>query len=250
MTVTEALILCAVTLLAGAVNAVAGGGTLLSFPTLIYFGVPPVVANATSTMAMFLGTAGSIYSFRGQLREIRWWLWRMLPVSLAGGWLGSVMLTHGSERLFTALVPWLILFATLLFMLQGAFRRLVFSQSHMIVAVIFQLLVAIYGGYFGAGMGILMLAALGLMGMSDLSTMNALKNVLAAAINCVATMWFIASGQIDWPRAAVMTVGAVAGYFIGAHYSQRVPQRLVRTTVIIVGLSVSAVLLSLSLRRS
>lgn len=245
---SEATCLALIALVAGAINAVAGGGTLLSFPTLIYFGVPPIVANATNTLAMFLGSAGSIYSFRNQLRHIRAWLWRLLPVSLVGGWLGSVLLTHGSERVFAGLVPWLILFATLLFMLQGRFRRLAFSRAHVVVAVLFQLLVAVYGGYFGAGIGILMLATLGLMGMSDLVAMNALKNVLSSCINCIAALWFIASGQIDWRRAAVMTAGAIVGYFLGAHYSQRVPQRLVRTGVVVAGLAVSAVLLANSLR--
>lgn len=241
---TEALALLVAGAAAGAVNAVAGGGTLITFPALIFFGTSTIVANATNTLALFAGTAGSIFSFRRQLAAVKPWLIRFVPVSIVGGWLGSVLLTRTSERVFAQFVPFLLLFATAVFIAQGLFRRLVAPgrPHHRVVwlAIVFQFGVAVYGGYFGAGIGILMLASLGFLDLGDLHEVNALKNVLAAVINFTAAMWFIASGLIDWPRAAILTVGAVGGYFLGAHYSQRVPQKIVRHAITAVGLAISA----------
>lgn len=231
---------------AGLINAVAGGGTLITFPVLLFFGTAPVIANATSTLALVIGTAGSIFGFRGQIAAVRPWLGRFVPVSLLGGLLGSMLLTRTSNEAFARLVPFLILFATVLFFTQGAFRR--FAQNdraqrhrHVAVAIGFQFAVAIYGGYFGAGIGILMLASLGFLGLTDIHEMNALKNVLSSLINVVAASWFVASGLIDWPKAGVMTVGALAGYFIGAHYSQRIPRTWVRGLITAIGLVISIV---------
>jgi uncharacterized membrane protein YfcA len=250
LTLAEAATLCCVAVLAGAINAIAGGGTLLTFPTLLWFGTASLVANATNTLAMFLGTAGSIFSYRRQIAAIRPWLWRLVPVSALGGWLGGVLLTQTSERMFATLVPFLILFATLVFIGQGAVRRMAgFPEGApphphrrlLWLATAAQFLVAVYGGYFGAGIGILMLASLGFLGLGDLHAMNAAKNILASVINCIAALWFIASGLIDWPRAAVLTAGAVCGYFLGAHYSQRVPQAWVRRAVVLIGLAITLV---------
>jgi uncharacterized membrane protein YfcA len=235
---------------AGAVNAVAGGGTLLTFPTLLAFGTPPVVANATSTLALVVGTAGGVFGYRQHLEAVKQWLWRFVPVSLLGGWIGSWLLTHTSDRIFSRMVPFLILFATVLFLAQGAFRR--FAGLHqggplhskrraVWGAVAFQFAVAVYGGYFGAGIGILMLASLGFIGLSNIHEMNALKTVLGSLINVVAAAWFIYAALIHWPRAGVMTVGALAGYFIGAHYSQRIPQVRVRQIITAIGFLISGV---------
>jgi uncharacterized protein len=243
----EMLALLASAAAAGAINAIAGGGTLLTFPTLLLCGTPPVIANATSTLALFIGTAGSIFGFRQQIRAVRPWLVRFVPVSIAGGLIGSALLTHSDEKIFARLVPFLILFATILFLAQGAFRRLAKSErastgGHptMWVAVVFQFAVSVYGGYFGAGIGILMLASLGFLGLGDIHEMNALKNLLSSLINLVAATWFVASGLIDWPKAGIMTVGALAGYFAGAHFSQRIPQQRVRTLITVIGLAMSA----------
>jgi uncharacterized membrane protein YfcA len=232
---------------AGVINAVAGGGTVLTFPVLLFYGTPPVIANATSTLALFVGTAGSIFGFRGQMAAIRPWLVRFVPVSLVGGLLGSMLLTHTSNAVFARLVPFLILFATALFFMQGAFRQLALSEAkestghrkNLGVAIVFQFAVALYGGYFGAGIGILMLASLGFIGFTDIHEMNALKNLLSSLINAVATIWFITAGLIDWPKAGVMTGGAIAGYFIGAHYSQRIPREAVRGLITGIGLAIS-----------
>jgi uncharacterized membrane protein YfcA len=235
---------------AGAINAVAGGGTLITFPTLLLFGTRPLIANATSTIALFLGTAGGVFGYRHRLAAIRPWLARFVPVSVLGGFAGGWLLIHTTDRTFTKLVPFLILFATLLFLGQGALRRWVGPREGTALApgagavwaaVAFQLGVSIYGGYFGAGIGILMLASLGLIGLTDIHEMNALKTVLASLINLVATLVFIAKGLIDWPRAGVMTAGAVAGYFLGSHFAQRIPQKRVRQFVTGIGFLLSAV---------
>ena len=235
---------------AGAITAVAGGGTLVTFPTLLAFGTPPVIANATSTLALVIGTAGSVFGYRRHLETVKPWLWRFVPVSLLGGWIGSWLLTHTSVRTFAKLVPFLILFATVLFLAQGAFRRFagldqreeVHSRPNAVLgAIAFQFAVAIYGGYFGAGIGILMLATLGFVGLTNIHEMNALKTVLGSLINVVAAVWFIQAELIHWPEAGVMTVGALAGYFIGSHYAQRIPQARVRQIITAVGFIISAV---------
>lgn len=235
---------------AGAINAVAGGGTLVTFPVLLLFGTPPVIANATNTVALVFGTAGSIFGYRRHLAMVKPWLARFLPVSLLGGLLGGILLTGTSNEVFAKLVPFLILFATILFLAQGALRRraglavaAAGSKRHRSVAgaVVFQFAVAVYGGYFGAGIGILMLASLGFIGLSHIHEMNALKTLLGSLINLVAAIWFVAAGLIDWPRALVMTAGALGGYYLGAHYSQRISQRAVRGIITTIGFVISAV---------
>ena len=251
MTFQEIVGLAAAAAAAGVINAVAGGGTMLTFPVLLFYGVGPIQANATSTLALVIGTFGSVFGFRRYIGAVRPWLSRFVPVSLLGGWLGSLLLTRTSDRVFAHLVPFLILFATILFLTQGLFRRFAgfggggAAQPHnraVWVAVLFQFGVAVYGGYFGAGIGILMLASLGFLGLEDIHEMNALKNILGSLINVVAAAWFVASGLIDWPKAAIMTVGALVGYYFGAHFSQRLSQAAVRRTVTSVGFVISAVL--------
>jgi uncharacterized membrane protein YfcA len=237
---------------AGAVNAIAGGGTLLTFPVLLFTGTTAVVANATSTLALVIGTAGSIFGYRRQVAAVRPWLSRFVPVSLAGGLVGSALLTYGKPEVFAMLVPYLILFATVLFLAQDVFRRMARrsveasaiegpAPGHgLLWAVVFQFGVAVYGGYFGAGIGILMLATLGLLGLSNIHQMNALKNILGSLINLVAAVWFVANGLIDWPKAGIMTVGALAGYYAGAHFSQRIPQERVRVLITCIGFAAAA----------
>jgi uncharacterized membrane protein YfcA len=237
MSLTDFLGLMIAALAGGAINAVAGGGTLVTFPSLLFSGTSPIIANATSTLALLIGTSGGIYGYRQHLEPVKPWLWRFGPVSTVGGLIGAVLLTWTSNRTFSKLVPFLTLFATLLFLAQRAFRRFIslngpaaLDRRHHGVwgAILFQLAVAIYGGYFGAGIGILMLASLGFLGLSNIHEMNALKTILASLINIVAAAWFIYRGLIDWPKAGVMTAGALLGYFLGSHYAQRIPQQRVR----------------------
>jgi len=253
VSLVEAIALLGAACVAGVINAVAGGGTLITFPLLILFGMNPVDANATSTLSLVIGTSGGIYGFRQHLADVRPWLTSFIPVSIAGGMLGSFLLTHGSESSFAHLVPYLVLFATLLFMIQGVVTRrvahygvmgnpLLMGRGHLLMAVSFQFLVSVYGGYFGAGIGILMLATLGFLGFSNIHQMNTVKNVLGSLINLVAAIWFTVNGLIDWPRMAVMTVGAVAGYYIGATYSQRLSQEKVRYLITAIGLIITIVM--------
>ncbi len=243
MSVLEILALSSAAAVAGAINAIAGGGTLLTFPVLLVFGTAPIIANATSTLALVIGTSGSIFGFRGHIAAVKSWLTRFIPVSLAGGLLGSILLTCIGDAWFARLAPFLILFATILFLSQGAFRRLAGREAaahagnpSLGMALVFQFIVAVYGGFFGAGIGILMLASLGFLGLTHIHEMNAVKNVLSSVINIVAAVWFIANGLIDWPKAAVMTGGAIVGYWCGAYFSQRIPQKHVRHLITGVGL--------------
>jgi uncharacterized membrane protein YfcA len=233
---------------AGTINAVAGGGTMLTFPVLLACHTSPIVANATSTFALVVGNSASIYGFRQQMAAVKPWFLKFMPVSLLGGLIGSILLTHTSESTFSRMVPFLIGFATLLFLGQPFFRRFADSQSHHSkshgqhaakFAVLFQFLVSIYGGYFGAGIGILMLASLGFLGFTDIHEMNALKNILGSIINLVAGTYFVAVGLVDWPKAGVMIIGALAGYYVGSHYSQRMSQSFIRRTIVAVGVLIS-----------
>ncbi|HTL55929.1 MAG TPA: sulfite exporter TauE/SafE family protein [Candidatus Limnocylindrales bacterium] len=235
----------------GAINAVAGGGTLVTFPALLFFGTPPIIANATSTLALVIGTAGGVFGYRKHIGSVKPWLWRFAPVSLLGGLVGAILLTRTDERLFGKLVPFLILFATILFLAQAPLRRLPHlqrlhternSRRALWGAVVFQLAVAVYGGYFGAGIGILMLASLGLIGLEDIHQMNTLKTILGSLINFVAALLFIVAGLIHWPKAGVMTVGALFGYFLGSYSSQQIPQQWVRRIITGIGLALSVVL--------
>jgi uncharacterized membrane protein YfcA len=250
MSPTEIIGLSAAAAAAGAINAVAGGGTLLTFPALLFFNTPPLVANATSTLALVLGTSGSLYGYRQHLKPVKPWLWRFVPISIVGGFIGGKLLTSTSNRTFGKLVPFLILFATVLFLAQGLFRRLAkleansARQSGQVAiwgAIVFQFGVAIYGGYFGAGIGILMLASLGFLGLGNIYEMNTLKTILGSLINLVAAVLFICAGLIHWPKAAIMTVGAILGYFLGSHYSQRISPDRVRQLITLIGFLLSVV---------
>jgi len=212
-----------------------------------------MIANATSTLALVIGLGGSLYGYRNHLADVKPWFTTFIPVSIAGGWIGSILLTRSSEQMFTELVPYLVLFATVLFMMQGVVsgrmaRKVHASDAsetgrpHLLAALFFQFLVSIYGGYFGAGIGILMLATLGFMGFKNIHQMNTLKSVLGSLINLVAAAWFTASGLIDWPRMALMTAGAFVGYYIASTYSQRLPQKSVRHLIAIIGLIITVVM--------
>jgi uncharacterized membrane protein YfcA len=243
--VPRLLIAGAAAVIAGAVNAIAGGGTLLTFPTLIALGVNPVVANATNALALFPGSLAGAVGFRRELRRTRHWLRLLLPPSVVGGAAGAVLLLHTSTHLFRTISPFLVLLAAVLLALQDAFgARIVHLSGHAstrwrVGAVCFQLLVGLYGGFFGAGIGILMLAALGALGVGDIHEMNGIKNVLATCINLVAAVYFAASGAIVWSVALVMAVGAVAGAFAGASLSRRFPATVVVRAVVILGVGVA-----------
>jgi uncharacterized membrane protein YfcA len=232
----------------GVMNAIAGGGTLLTFPALVAAGLSPLVANATSTVALLPGALTSMLGYRGELTGARRWAVMLTVPSLLGGAVGAWLLLHTPGATFDQVVPWLVLAATTLFVAQRPLMRWV--RGHRDAAaddtaltlagptpmlLIWQFLVGIYGGYFGAGVGILMLAALGFMGFTNLHRMNGLKNWGGFCMNAVASVSFAASGIVDWPVALSMAVGAMAGGYLGSRAAQRVPQHFVRWTVAIVG---------------
>jgi len=243
MTLLQAVILFLAAVLAGALNSVAGGGSFISFPTLIFTGVPAITANATSTVALWPGSVASVGAYR---REFRPWpgLFLLGLSSLVGGLLGAELLLHTPPATFVRLIPFLLLVATLLFTFGGSLtaglRRRV-EKMEMAPWVItgalafIQLIIATYGGYFGGGIGILMLAALALAGMENIHEMNALKTLLATCINGVAVVTFIAAGAVAWPQALVMLVGAITGGYGGAHIARQLNPLLVRRFVSVVG---------------
>lgn len=237
--------------IAGAINSVAGGGTLVSFPSLVWVGLPSTIANATSTVAIWPGSLGGVWGYRRDLKGLPTATYALIVPSLIGGIIGAVLLVLTPTDVFDRLIPLLILFATLLFMLQEPVQRVIKttgkahagSKSWLIGALAFQFLVSVYGGYFGAGIGILMLAAFGIMGFTDIHQMNGLKNFLALCINGVAAVYFIYNGMVSWPHAAVMAVGAIAGGIWGAGFARRIGPKGVRKIVIVVGFTMALSLL-------
>lgn len=249
----QLFLLFAAAFIAGAINSVAGGGTLLTFPTLLAVlgGVPngPIIANGTSTVALVPGSLSAFWGYRGEMRGARRELWTMAVPSLLGGAVGAYLATHVSAGLFSHLVPWLIFLATFLFLIQDWVRRRLNKPGGRerdaldppsgrlpLGALLFQFFVAVYGGFFGAGIGILMLAALGFLGQTNIHRMNGLKNFAAVCINGVGALTFILYRRVDWPLAALMAVAAVLGGLGGAGLARRVGQANVRRAVIAIGL--------------
>jgi len=228
--------------LGGAINAVAGGGSFVAFPALLFTGVPPIPANATNTLALWVGTTASGGAYSQRLNLSRRVMIPLVATSIVGGLAGAFLLIKTPAQTFLRILPWLLLGATLLFAFgKHLTGRISAGISHdasnaaVTGASIFELLVAVYGGYFGGGIGIMNLAMLAAMGMTDIHAMNKLKVWLGGVINGVATITFIATGAILWPQAIVMTAGSILGGYSSAHYAQRLPQAWVRAFVILVG---------------
>ncbi|MBO0857000.1 MAG: sulfite exporter TauE/SafE family protein [Chloracidobacterium sp.] len=248
MALVQGLLLFGAAMMAGMINSVAGGGTLLTFPALIWSGRTEIIANATSAFALAPGAWSSAYGYRGEIVKAPRKLFYLLIPSVVGGVIGAVLLKFTPPATFASLVPFLILFATILFMIQGTVQRRLqsgvsfyeeVSTRWMVGAGFYQFLVAVYGGYFGAGIGILMLAALGVMGLSDINQMNGLKNVFGSMINGVAAIYFLCAGLIDWPSAALMTVGSVIGGYGASGIARRMGQKFVRRVIILIGFAMA-----------
>jgi uncharacterized membrane protein YfcA len=284
MTPAEIAAMLAAAATGGLMNAMAGGGTIVTFPTLIFLGEPSIVANATSTVALLPGAAASMIGYGKEVSSHREWLKTLLLPSLLGGGIGSVLLLRTPEKTFAGLAPILVLFATLLFMLQGvlAHRRsraataaaaaagaghgashdgaglqgdaesdagdadaaptLRRSAGRWSAALLFQFAVSIYGGYFGAAIGIMMLAVLGFLGISNIFAMNGLKNFFGFCINFVAAAYFIARGAVVWPVALLMMAGSIAGGYGGARLARRIGKEKARAAVVVIGFVVTAIL--------
>ena len=249
MTFPHVVALVAASIAAGVMNAMAGGGTILTYPTLLFLGESAIVANATSTIALWPGGAASMWGYRREVATHRAWLKTLLVPSLLGGAAGSILLLRTPEKAFERLAPFLILFATILFLAQGAVSRSSAaraarprSRGRFAAALLFQFGVAVYGGYFGAGIGILMLATLGFLGLSDIHAMNGLKNFFGMCINAVAAAYFILRGAVEWRAALVMIAGAIAGGYGGARFARRIGKEKSRAAVAVIGFGIAILL--------
>lgn len=234
--------LIATALMAGVVNALAGGGTLLTFPALMAAGVSPAFANGTSTVALVPGSLASVWGYRRELSETKRWAWLLSVPSLIGGLVGSLLVTRLPEKYFAQLVPWLILTATILFVLQPILTRLTRTTHNawpVWLVITVQFLTAVYGGYFGAGIGIIMLATLSFIDVGDIHRMNAVKTVQAVLINIIAAAIFVIDRYVEWRFALMMAIAAIVGGFCGAHYGRKLNRNLVRGIVIGIGISLT-----------
>jgi uncharacterized protein len=236
--------------IAGALNALAGGGSFISFPALLFLRVPAVAANATNTVALWPGLAASTVAYLRRLNAPRRVLIPLLVTSVAGGWAGALLLLKTPQHTFLRLVPWLLLGGTLLFAFGNSIRSIagktavVDDLSHLswnviLVSSAAELLVSVYGGYFGAGIGFMTLAMLAMLGMRDIHAMGAIRTLLAVAINAAAVVTFVVAGAVLWPQCAVMIAGALAGGWFGARYAQKADPRKMRAIVIGVGIAMS-----------
>jgi uncharacterized membrane protein YfcA len=241
--------LCLAALAAGAINSIAGGGTLLTFPALqLLAGVPDVLANGTSTVALMPGSLASAWGYRREIRQCRRWAGLLAAPSLLGGVIGSLLVVVLPPGVFSQLVPWLILTAAVLFALQPVASRLLRrpamaqapGRGTLAAIIAAQLLIAAYGGYFGAGIGILMLSSLAFLGLGSIHQVNALKTFLALFINGVAAALFIAVGNVYWPFALAMAAWAIVGGYVGARLALRLRPAVVRWVVIGVGFGLAA----------
>ncbi len=236
--------------IAGVLNALAGGGSFVSFPALLFIRVPAVAANATNTVALWPGLAASTVAYLRRLNAPSRVLAPLLLTSVIGGWGGALLLLKTPQHTFLRLVPWLLLSGTLLFAFGNSIRSLAgktaviddlgeISWLAILWSSIVELLVAIYGGYFGAGIGFMSLAMLAMLGMRDIHAMGAIRTLLAVAINAAAVVTFVVAGAVLWPQCVVMIAGSLTGGWFGSHYAQRADPRKVRTVVIGVGIAMS-----------
>jgi uncharacterized membrane protein YfcA len=247
----HAILLFFAAAIAGTLNAVAGGGSFVSFPALLFTGVPAVPANATNTVALWPGLAASTVAYLRRLNAPMRLMVPLLVTSAAGGWAGALLLLRTPQRTFLRLVPWLLLGGTLLFAFGNKIRASAgrsaivddlrqLSWQAITVTSLLQLLLAVYGGYFGAGIGFVTLGMLAALGMRDLLAMGAIRTLLAATINAAAVITFISAGAVLWPQCLVMIAGALSGGWFGAHYAQKADPRMIRDVVIAIGLLMSA----------
>lgn len=240
-------VVLAVSFVAGSVNAVAGGGTNLTFPTLVWLGLPPVSANASNAVGLWPSSFGGALGFRREIARVeRAWLWLVLP-ALFGGMLGAWLLINTPARFFGTLAPYLVLASSLLLAVEPALRRYVGvgadGRWRRLLAVVTQFAIALYGGYFGAGIGIMLLIILGLLGIHNIHHANGLKNIFTIAIKGVAVLYFAMAGPVVWTVALTMAGGALLGGWGGAAAGRRLGERRMRTAVVLIGLAMAVLML-------
>ena len=250
MSLSEAGFLFLAALVAGAINSVAGGGSFISFPALLFTRIAPISANATNTAAMWPGTMASVVAYWREMKQPR--VLKLLPPLLitgfVGGIIGAKILLKTPQATFMTMVPWLLLGATLLFVASGKITKWVRAQGGrqgrqrmlLVAGFAMELCIAVYIGYFGAGAGILVLAMLALLDVGNIHAMNGLKSLLVSAVNVVALALFIQARVIVWPEAVVMLAGAAIGGYGGAYYAQKVDPAFIRRLVIMIGFGMAA----------
>jgi uncharacterized membrane protein YfcA len=221
-------------LLAGIFNAVAGGGTFISMPVLIYAGLPSVAANASSTVALFPGSLASIYAYREDFKSFEnVSLKNLIRISLVGGCIGAILLLFTPSQNFDKIIPWLVLLGAVMFIFGKQFSKLLQNKFKLNKWVLFslQFILGIYGGYFGGGAGIMMMAVWSMLGLTDIKLINANKTLLVGAANSVAVIIFIFSGKIYWQQTCIMLVAAIIGGYFGASYARRLNQNILRGVI-------------------
>ncbi len=229
---------------AGAMNSVAGGGTFFSFPALLAVGVPPVTANASNSVALWPASLSGAWAYRKELARYRRYLIPMGIVSFIGGIGGGLLLLATKDATFSRLIPWLLLFATILFAFSGHISILLRGQDaaepgNTPASLAGQAVVSVYGGFFGAGMGILMLASLAMSGHDDVHEINAIKNLLSAIIYSVTVLTFVIAGAVSWPYTVIMLATATLGGYWGATVARRIPAQWLRRFIITIGFALS-----------
>jgi uncharacterized protein len=241
MTIPEGIVLVAVAAAGGALNSVAGGGTFLAFPALLLAGVPAVSANATCTFALWPGGVASAYAYRRDFDAPRQLIWLLAVTSVFGGAFGAYLLLHTPNEAFEKLIPPLLLFASIVFTFSGWINRQLrqrWSRPHalhpatLVLSAGIQLAISIYGGYFGAGIGILMIAAWSALGFGNIHGVNGLRSLLGSSINGIALLMFLLAHAVAWGPGILMALGAVATGYFGAAYARRLPPLLVRRIVL------------------
>jgi uncharacterized protein len=247
MNLSQALLLTGASALAGALNAVAGGGTFITFPALLLAGVPAVPANATSTLALWPGTLASAYAYRRDMTAPRKLVRVLAITSMIGGGIGAWLLLHTSNQAFEKLIPLLLLFASIVFTSSRWINTRLkkwnpspTDKGTMALGAVLQFGIAVYGGYFGAGIGILMIAAWSALGFGNIHGVNGLRSVLGATVNGVALVLFFISNSIEWGPATLMSVMAIATGYFGATYARRLPPIWVRRFVLAVAWGITA----------
>jgi uncharacterized protein len=247
LTLVHSLLLFSTAFIAGGLNAVAGGGSFITFPTLIFTGVPPITANATNNTALWIASMASAGAYRRDLSVEKRELLLLAITSLVGGVIGSIVLLYTSADVFKKLLPYLLLSATLIFTFSEPLKKWLQLQSKnsssksppLLILLLAQLAIAIYGGFFGAGLGILMLATLSFLGITNIHAMNAFKTFLGSCINGIAIIPFMFAGLIVWHQVILMAVGGSLGGYLCAHYARKLEPSLVRKFVMVVAFSMT-----------
>ncbi len=237
------VVMIAAAFAAGVINSIAGGGSFLTFPSLVFAGLPAVVANASNTVALVPGTFSSGFAYRDDIKRLNEkWLKAWFVVSLLGGIVGAVLLLITSDRAFRMIAPWLLAFATLLFAFGGQVSTALRGklQGNQLPMLLLLFPIAIYGGYFGGGIGIMILAAFRLYGLTDIHAMNGIKALLSATLNTVAAILFIVAHQVWWRETLVVMAAGIAGGFAGPALARRLSPKAIRVIVICVGVVMTA----------